>query len=123
MAKTTPTSIRFDSDKLEFVKNKEGLKTPQKVVDFFLDAYWWQNKLQESPKSPSTIIPPIPTVMPSNEPKISVYDAYRADILNTTYSGDLQQVMKEIEGNPDLGAVNKAKLRAIANDHRTNFTN
>lgn len=61
--------------------------------------------------------------IPPPTPKISPYEAFAAEILKTTYSGDLQKVMKEVNDHPDLGAVNKAKLRAIADNHRINFTN
>lgn len=55
-------------------------------------------------------------------PTINDYDAFVADIKATTYSGDLQKVMKEVERSA-LGAANKAKLRSIADTHRINFTN
>lgn len=43
--KTTPTSIRFDIEKLALVKERERLVTGQQVVDFLLNKYWWDNKL------------------------------------------------------------------------------
>jgi uncharacterized Zn finger protein (UPF0148 family) len=65
-----------------------------------------------------------PTInLTTKSPEIKPYDAFYADILNTTYSGDLQKVMKEVDSHPDLGAVNRAKLRALADHHRTTFTN
>lgn len=64
-----------------------------------------------------------PTTVTYTAPPINMFDAFKTDILNTTYSGDLQKVMKDIESNTELGAIGKAKLRAIADEHRLNFTN
>lgn len=55
-------------------------------------------------------------------PAVDEYDALVADIMATTYSDDLKAVMKEVEKS-GLGAIKKAKLRAIADNHRLNFTN
>ncbi len=44
--KTTPSGIRFDKEQLEFVQKKEPkLTTKQKVVDFLLNKFWWDNKV------------------------------------------------------------------------------
>lgn len=43
--KTSPTGIRFDIEKLSFVQGRENVPTKQKVVDFLLNKYWWENKL------------------------------------------------------------------------------
>jgi Uri superfamily endonuclease len=43
--KTTPTSIRFDDDKLKYLKEKEKIESPQKVVNFLLEEYWIRNKI------------------------------------------------------------------------------
>lgn len=59
----------------------------------------------------------------SLDPKVSLLQAYNSEILQTTYSGDLEKVMKEVSDNTQLGAVNKAKLRVIADNHRLGFTN
>jgi endogenous inhibitor of DNA gyrase (YacG/DUF329 family) len=59
----------------------------------------------------------------SLDPKVSLLEAYNSEILQTTYSGDLEKVMKEVNENGTLGAVNKAKLRVIADNHRLSFTN
>lgn len=129
MNKTKPIGVRFDPEKLEFIKSREKLKSNQQVVDLLVNKYWWDHKL------------PIPTHKEApplhlkegisvsdigfsiNETISSSYEGYEKEILNTTYSGDLQNVMKQIEANNELGAVKKAKLRAIANEHRVNFTN
>lgn len=49
MGKTKPTSIRFDEDKLNFVKLEEKIETRQKVVDFLLEKYWWEKRVGNPP--------------------------------------------------------------------------
>jgi hypothetical protein len=51
MARTPQTSIRFDQTKLDLIKAREGLPTVQKVVDYLVDAYWWEYKLNPRPKN------------------------------------------------------------------------
>ena len=43
--KSKPTGVRFDLEKSEFVKKREKLNTFQKVVDFLLNKYWWENRM------------------------------------------------------------------------------
>lgn len=45
--KTQPTSIRFDQQKLDFLKKRENIKSPQKIVNFLLDDYWIRHKALE----------------------------------------------------------------------------
>lgn len=49
MAKTENYSIRFQPDQLELVKTKENLETPQKVINFLMDKYWWEEKIGNNP--------------------------------------------------------------------------
>lgn len=51
------------------------------------------------------------------------YDYFEQAIRETTYSGDLEKIMAQIDSNAFLGAAYKARLRAIANQHRHTFTN
>lgn len=46
MAKTNPIGIRFEEEKLNLVKEQENLTSPQKVVNFLLDQYWWSKKFE-----------------------------------------------------------------------------
>ena len=39
MAKSKPIGVRFDLDKLELIQKEHGLKSPQAVVNYFLDGY------------------------------------------------------------------------------------
>lgn len=42
--KKNPIGIRFNQEKLDFVRQKyPELKTPQQVVNFLLNAFWWQH--------------------------------------------------------------------------------
>lgn len=43
--KKNATGVRFNEEKLNFVMAEENLKTPQKVVNFLLDKYWWEKKI------------------------------------------------------------------------------
>lgn len=54
MGRTPQTSIRFDPAKLDLIKKREGLQTVQKVVDYLVDAYWWQHKLNPASKNGPT---------------------------------------------------------------------
>lgn len=49
MAKTNPTGVRIKKDKLDFIKETEGLTTVQQVVTFLVDKYWWEKKLNNNP--------------------------------------------------------------------------
>lgn len=43
--KTKPIGVRFDPEKLDFIKSQEKVKTNQQVVDFLVNKYWWENKV------------------------------------------------------------------------------
>jgi len=45
MNKTSPIGVRFDPEKLDFIKKKESLKSYQQVVDFLVNKYWWDHKV------------------------------------------------------------------------------
>lgn len=134
MKKTSPKSIRFRQDYFDKVKEIEKLETGQQVVDFLLEKYWWETQFPNKQWSPppniahemglgANVRPNAnPKPLTISSPAVDEYEALRADILATTYSEDLKKVMKEVEAS-GVGAVKKAKLRAIANDHRINFTN
>jgi len=40
MNKSKPISVRYEEDKLNFVKSRAKLKTVQNVFDFLLNKYW-----------------------------------------------------------------------------------
>jgi len=43
--RSNPTGIRFDVEKIEFVKQREKLKSNQQVVDLLMNKYWWEHKM------------------------------------------------------------------------------
>lgn len=43
-------SIRFDEKKYELVCSEENLETPQQVVDFLVDKYWWEKRIGFKPE-------------------------------------------------------------------------
>ena len=47
--KKNPTSVRFDKEKMDFIKEKENLSTVQKVFTFLLDKYWWERQVGINP--------------------------------------------------------------------------
>lgn len=109
MAKTNPTSIRFDTEKLEFVKNKEGLTTPQKVVDFFLDGYWWRNKLNTGQPS---ISPPAHPIIP-DIPMVSPYEAYKLDLTAAGSIEAIKKIVKASEKDSGLAEWQKKQIETI----------
>lgn len=54
MGRSPQTSIRFDPEKLKLIQAREKLPTVQKVVDYLVDAYWWQHKLNPKTKNGPT---------------------------------------------------------------------
>jgi hypothetical protein len=63
--KNNPVGIRFNKKKLDFVREKHPeLKTPQQVVNFFLDNFWWRYHREDLPeevkKQPMTPIEAYP---------------------------------------------------------------
>lgn len=45
MSRTKPVGVRFDPEKLEFIKTRERLKSNQQVVDLLVNKYWWEFKV------------------------------------------------------------------------------
>lgn len=50
MAIKPQTSVRYNPDKLNLIKTRESLETVQQVVDYLVDAYWWEHKLNPKTK-------------------------------------------------------------------------
>lgn len=45
MNRTKPIGVRFDPEKLEFIKGREKLESNQQVVDLLVNRYWWEHKI------------------------------------------------------------------------------
>lgn len=88
MGRSLPSSIRFDPEKLELVKRKERLTTPQKVVDFLMDAYYWQNKLVAA--QAMNAAQNLPYVTPADER--SPYEAFAWKIQHANSLPELEQI-------------------------------
>jgi hypothetical protein len=112
-----PKGIRFDPVKLKFVMEREGLTSAQKVVNWFLDAYYWKNKetpFLPQPASPMTqnIILPIQ----ATPTRIHPVDAYKNDLNAATSIRQIETIDKEIQADPELSGKQKETLKAIAKE-------
>ncbi len=47
--KTDNFSIRFEPAKLELIQKQEKIDTPQRVVNFLMDKYWWEHIIGNNP--------------------------------------------------------------------------
>ena len=108
--RTNPASIRFDPEKLELVKRKEKLKSPQKVVDFLIDTYWWQNRLIAAPQL-QALGQNIQYVNP--QPQKTGYEAYEHDLQLAGSIDELQSVGMRIERDGQLTAKQKETLHHL----------
>ena len=115
--KTDNVSIRFDSKQLEFLKEREKIDSHQRVVNFLMNKYWFENFTHDGNKTssiksvfvnPSTII--------ENQ-----FDIYKKEIDETTYSGDLESIMKCVKVDKSLTASEKINLEYYATEHAKDF--
>ena len=96
MGRTPQTSIRFDPAKLELIKTRENLPTVQKVVDYLVDAYWWQHKLNPATK---------------NGPRTE-YEAFEEQIKDANEVPALELVKWAVLRSESLNAIDKKLLMA-----------
>lgn len=64
-----------------------------------------------------------PAMWEEVKPYINQFDFYKEEILQTTYSGDLQKIMGVIKNDTSIEKWQRTQLDAIANEHRIEFTN
>jgi hypothetical protein len=71
MAKSKPIGVRFDLEKLELIKKEQNLKSPQAVVNYFMDNYGIATiNLADYPKNVKvSITQKEPEKTAKNEPK------------------------------------------------------
>lgn len=112
MGRTKPASIRFDPEKLELVKRKEKLATPQKVVDFLMQYYWWQNKLIVAPAM-NVGADTLPYVAP--ERPGTAIEAYEQKIKNAMSAAEIEQIAKLWDIDPFVNKSQRESLSAQAN--------
>lgn len=110
MGKTKQASVRFDPEKLELVKRREKLQTPQKVVDFLMDSYYWQNKLIVAPQL-QTLGQTLPYVAPV-VPK-SPFEQYEKELKEAGSIDELQTIGVRIERDKKLTPKEVESLHEI----------
>jgi hypothetical protein len=128
--KSKPTGVRFDLEKVEFVKTKEKLNTYQKVVDFLLNKYWWEHKVAkpthkevpmfyDSPKIDKGIYNET-SIWQEPKPKIDQYAAYQTEISEANSVLEIENIVREIKKDaiPDW---QKNKLEKIAVEKSKTF--
>lgn len=110
MAKTKQASIRFDPEKLELVKRREKLLTSQKVVDFLMDAYWWNNKLILAPamKGIGETLPYVAQEVPKTP-----YETYELELQHAGTTEELETVGRRLERDSRLKPKEKEMLHQL----------
>lgn len=111
MKRTGPASIRFDPEKLELVKRKEKLKTAQKVVDFLMDVYYWNNRLIVVPAM-NAVAQTLPYITPQ-VPR-TAFEAYEHEIKNAVTLEELGRIGRNLEKEGSLSRPDKEKLEKMA---------
>jgi len=121
--KSAPSGIRFDIEQLEFIQKRESkLNTKQKVVDFLLNKYWWEQKVSLTPNHKG--LPPTselrPMVTPEKTytisasiptaPVMSQEDAYKADLKAARTINDVQYIVKLAKEDTMLSMQAKARI-------------
>lgn len=118
--KTTPTGIRFDIDKLAFVQKRENVPTKQKVVDFLLNKYWWENKI---PTVTAKEAPPLslktervvdePIELPKPKIALKRTPAHWVELRRECADADeFAQWLENLENDPHLTAREKRDIKA-----------
>ena len=116
--KTRPIGVRFEIDKLDFIKGREKIETGQKVIDFLLNKYWWDNRtavpthrnappleLKEETIQ-STQIPEVPDVRQYKSPQEYVLEKRDCD----TTEG-YQKWFNELESDTYLSKMQKTQIK------------
>lgn len=117
MARTKPIGVRFDPDKLEFVKGREKLSSNQQVVDLLINKYWWEHKMphvtaKEAPpltlKSETAVMPPPHPKAPTTAPKSFLQ--YQSEKRELECDEDYQKWLTAVQGDPLLSTKQKDLL-------------
>ena len=118
MAKSDPIGIRFDREKLELIKAKEGLDSPQRVVNFLMDQYWWQNKLVVTAKENQVAtLPYIGTEVPETPP----YEVWQKKIKECESALEVESVIKAAQTDKDLRSWQTRELERQATQKCKSF--
>lgn len=116
--KNNPTGIRFNEEKLTFIKGQHpNLKTKQQVVNYLLDEFYWRHNIsQQTPNSvaKSEVSEQHTTTYEPTIPKIRPSDAYLADIKRATSISQLEIISGEFWADMDVPKHEQNRLQAIA---------
>lgn len=94
--KTSPSGVRFDKEQLEFIQKKEPkLTTKQKVVDFLLNKFWWENKVS---KPNHKGLPPDEPIYATATP--NAYDGKKMDRITHDEPAQWQEPKSTVTGLP-----------------------
>lgn len=110
MKKNNPTGVRFNEDKLAFVMEREKLTSPQQVVNFLLDAYWWKNKVNTGQ---SEELAPTNTETVTGAPKSKIkrsYDWYVSAITDLQFEAEYRNMSDLIRADEALTTKQKETL-------------
>lgn len=132
--KSAPVSIRFDIEKVDFLKEREGDKKYQQVVDFLLEKYWWENKMgvKSAHVIPSMNEHPSVTYLAANPHpvqksvisaaiSITPYQEYEAEILASREMKELNAIIKEVFIDKKLTANERVGLQTLADKKSQDF--
>ena len=116
--KSNPSGIRFDLEKVQFVKDKEKLNTYQKVVDFLLNKYWWEFKVakptyKESP--PLELKEEIKSnpITPIKKP-LCQFDSYMLELKDSKTTEEVKKIMYLVKLDPDVSDIEEKNLEKYA---------
>lgn len=118
--KTNPIGVRFDIDKLEFVKTKMKLNTSQQVVDYFLNWFWWEHKMpipthKESPPLELKVIEHIQPTQVFTTPQKqaitkSLFDTYLDERYDLGSQDDFDEWLSRVQNDNRLTVKQKDYL-------------
>jgi hypothetical protein len=115
--RTNPVGVRFDPEKLEFIKIREKLKTNQQVVDLLINKYWWENKVAvpTHKEAPPLRLREDPVFgmqikeMPVKKPK--TLEDYVLEKSEITDADSYQDWLRELENDPNLTDSEKKQAK------------
>lgn len=131
MKKSSPTSIRFREDYFKYAKEKEKLETPQQVVDFLLEKYWWEHNGRRV-TTETIVAPPMADDRQSRQierteetlPQMPLNDIvghYKARLSKSNSYEEIAAIMKEAEKDTRIGYKIRGDLNAYAKTIRLDY--
>jgi hypothetical protein len=108
-----PIGIRFNDEKLEFVKTNENLSSPQKVVNYLLDKYWWEHKISGNPVLERQELKIKPYTKIPNEPASEPNEADEQINYSSAWFRTAFQKAKDAEELERLGKLMLSKIEGV----------